>query len=65
MTTANVPDAEFLKQLCLYGSNKAIANAMGLDVQQVKHRIKCLIKNTNSKNRTLLAVYAVRNALDK
>lgn len=54
-----------VKKMCAVGSNKIIANEMEISEQTVKVHVRKILKKLNLLNRTLLAVWAVRNGVDK
>lgn len=53
-----------VRLLCRLGLNKSIAHEMGITEATVKVHIKTILRKTDMFNRTLLAVWAVRNGLD-
>lgn len=54
-----------VKKMCAVGSNKIIANEMEISEMTVKVHVRKILKKLGLLNRTLLAVWAVRNGLDK
>lgn len=56
-------EAEVVTHLVDGYSNKEIATAMGISARTVQQHIAQAIRKTNSRNRTQLAVFAVRTGL--
>lgn len=60
-----VTQRSVIKRICSLGNNKLIAHDMGLSEATIKVHVRTVLKKLKIKDRTLLAVWAVRNGLDQ
>lgn len=58
-------ELEIIRHMCAVGSNKMIAIAMDITENTVKVHVRNILRKLEIKDRTLLAVYAVRKGMDK
>jgi DNA-binding NarL/FixJ family response regulator len=56
--------AQCIKAMCHVGNNKAIGAILNLTESEVKVHIRTSLRKLRIKDRTLLAVWAVRNGMD-
>lgn len=57
-------ECEVVKSLCATGDNTAIGVELNIAMPTVKRHMLSIMKKTGLRNRTLVALWAVRNGLD-